>query len=127
MASRPVLPALLLSLTVLLAGCADTFDGKTITVNQETEVEGASGPDGSTGDCDGDGSLTYTLTRKSGTIRILVADEAGNILHDSGALDAAPDGFAGDSGKRIDGPAGTWTVSVEREAFTGSYAVSVAC
>lgn len=127
MASRPILPALLLAFTALLAGCADTFDGKTITVKQEAEVEGASGPDGTTGDCDGDGSLTYTLTRKSGTIRILVADEAGNLLHDSGALDARPDGFAGDSGKQITGPAGTWTVSVEREAFTGSYAVSVAC
>src|SRR5688572_28143653 len=39
MASRPILPALLLALTALLAGCADTFDGKTITVKQEAELE----------------------------------------------------------------------------------------
>ena len=127
MARRPLIPALLLSLTALLAGCADSFDGKTITVKQEAEVEGASGPDGSTGDCDGDGNLAYTLSRRSGTIRILVADESGNLIHDSGELNAAPDGFAGDSGMKLAGPAGTWTVSVERTDFTGSYAVSVAC
>lgn len=35
MAFRAPLPALLLALTALLAGCADTFDGQTITVQQE--------------------------------------------------------------------------------------------
>lgn len=127
MAFRPLRPALLLSLAALLAGCADPFDGKTITVTQEEEVEDASGPDGNNGDCDGDGNLAYTLSRKAGTIRILVADESGNLIHDSGDLNAAPDGFAGESGTKLSGPAGTWTVSVERSDFTGSYAVTVAC
>ena len=67
------------------------------------------------------------MSRRAGTIRILVADEAGAILHDSGDLDAAPDGFAGDSATPVEGPAGQWTVSVERNGFTGSYAVTVAC
>ena len=127
MAFRPLLPALLLSLAALLAGCADTFDGKTIKVNQAAEVTGASGPDGNTGDCDGDGSLAYTLSRREGSIRILVADQDGNLLHDSGMLDAAPDGFSSNSAVAVSGPAGVWTVSVERTAFTGSYNVAVTC
>lgn len=127
MAVRPLLPALLLSATALLAGCADSFDGKTITVQQDAAVEGAMGPDGATGDCDGDGNLAYTLTRRAGTIRIYVTDAEGGLAHDSGELDAAPDGFAGDSTTPLAGPAGTWSVSVDRSNFTGSYTVTVAC
>lgn len=127
MAIRPLLPALLLSATALLAGCTDPLDGKTMTVQQQSELEGATGPDGTTGECDGDGNLAYTLSRRAGTIRILVADSNGALVHDSGELNGAPDGFAGDSTTPLKGPAGTWTVSVERLNFTGSYTVTVAC
>ena len=127
MAFRPVPSALLLSLAVLLAGCADSFQGQSITVRQANEVEQASGPDGKTGSCDGDGTMTYTLTRKEGSIRILVADQDGALLHDSGTLDGAPDGFSSGSADTIHGAPGTWTLSVEREGFTGSYTVSVDC
>ena len=129
MAQRPSLPALLssLALAALLAGCADAVDGKTLSVNQAAEVSSASGPDGATGECDGDGNLSYTLARRAGSIRILVADGNGNILHDTGMLDAAPDGFAGKSAIGVEGPAGDWTLSVERDGFTGTYNVAVAC
>jgi len=127
MAFRPPTPALLLSLAALLAGCADSFDPQSITVRQAEEVDQASGPDGETGSCDGDGTLTYTLTRRAGTVRILVADQSGALLHDSGSLDAAPDGFASGSMDQVEGTPGTWTLSVEREGFTGSYTVSLAC
>lgn len=127
MAFRPLSLASLLSLAALLAGCADSFDGQSITVRQASEVEAASGPDGTTGSCDGDGTLTYTMTRRAGTVRILVADESGALLHDSGSLDGAPDGFASGSAQTVKGPAGTWTLSVEREGFTGSYTASIAC
>ncbi len=129
MAKRPPLPALLLSLAAatLLAGCADAFDGKTIEVAQAAEVTAATGPDGSAGDCDGDGSLSYTMARRAGSIRILVADGEGNLLHDTGMLDAAPDGFAGESAVPLSGPAGQWTLSVERTGYTGTYSVSIAC
>lgn len=127
MAVRPFLPALLLSTAALLAGCADSFDGKTITVQPEGELEAASGADGATGDCDGDGNLAYTLSRRAGTIRIYVTDAEGAVVHDSGELNGAPDGFAGDSATSLKGPAGTWTVSVEHTGFTGSYTVTVAC
>ena len=129
MAERPSLPALLssLALAALLAGCADSLDGKTIKVAQAAEVESASGPDGRTGDCDGDGRLSYTMSRRAGSLRILVADADGNLLHDSGMLDAAPDGFAGRSALKVEGPPGEWTLSVERTGYTGTYTVVVAC
>lgn len=127
MAFRPLAPALLLSLCALLAGCADSFDSHAITVAQANEVEKASGPDGKTGPCDGDGILSYTLARKEGSLRILVADQTGAIVHDTGELDGAPDGFSSGTKDALTGPAGTWTVSVERSAFTGSYTVSVTC
>ena len=129
MARRPAMPALLtsLALAALLSGCADAVDASTLSVNQAAEVSSASGPDGATGACDGDGNLSYTMARRAGSIRILVADGNGNIVHDSGMLDAAPDGFAGQSAIQVEGPAGQWTLSVEREGFTGTYSVTVAC
>jgi hypothetical protein len=129
MAFRPLPSALLtsLALAILLSGCADSLHGDAITVKQAAEVEQASGPDGNTGTCDGDGALSYTMTRRAGSLRILVADEQGNLLHDSGELDGAPDGFGSGAAQTIAGPAGVWTVSVEREGFTGSYTVSVSC
>lgn len=129
MARRPLAPALLtsLALAALLAGCADSFDGKTMAVTQEAELSGASGPDGATGECDGDGNLSYTMARRAGTLRILVADAQGNLVHDTGSLDAAPDGFAAQNAIRVSGPAGQWTLSVERDGFTGTYNVAVTC
>ena len=129
MAPRPSMPALLTSvvLAALLAGCADAVDGKKLEVAQAAEVTAANGPDGTTGDCDGDGSLSYTMARRAGSLRILVADANGNLVHDTGMLDAAPDGFAGRSAIGLEGPAGQWTLSVERTGYTGTYTVSVAC
>lgn len=127
MAIRALLPALLLSCAALLAGCADSLDTNAITVKQVNEVESASGPDGNTGECDGDGILSYTLARRAGTVRILVADEDGQILHETGEMDAAPDGFDSEQAVKVNGAPGVWTVSVERTAFTGSYTVSIAC
>ena len=129
MAQRPALPALLtsLALAALLAGCADAVDRETLKVAQAADVTAANGPDGTTGACDGDGSLSYTMARRAGSIRIMVADANGNLVHDSGMLDAAPDGFAGQSAIGVEGPAGDWTLSVERTGYTGTYSVSVAC
>lgn len=126
MAFRPLVPASLLLLAALLGGCADTFSASTIAVTQEAEVADANGPVGQTGECDGDGSLSYTMSRRSGVLKILVADADGNVLYDSGPLDAAPDGFDGKTAP-VEGPAGPWSVSVEREGFTGTYSVAVSC
>lgn len=129
MAPRPSTPALLtsLALAALLAGCADAVDGETLKVAQASDVTAANGPDGTSGDCDGDGSLSYTMARRAGSLRILVADANGDLVHDTGMLDAAPDGFAGQSAIGLAGPAGQWTLSVERNGYTGTYSVSVAC
>lgn len=127
MAVRPLLPALLLSLSALLAGCADAFQGTTLAIKQESELAAASGLDGETGECDGDATLAYTMTRRAGALRIMVSDDDGAILYDSGELTAAPEGFEGRTVPDVEGPAGVWSLSVERLGYTGTYTVTVAC
>ncbi len=104
------------------SGCAGS--AVTITVEQTQEASKLQGPASASGTCKTDGQLAVSYSMGEGSLRITVKDAQGGTPYDSGTL---PKATAQSFGQTIHGAPGTWTVTAERSAFTGSYAIQVVC
>lgn len=126
---NPTLLATSLSIAaLLLSGCA----------GQSTAYEGslvyngaAAGSHQATADCDKAGTFHWSANVGSGSVTVRVRDAAGNLVFDE--TTAGPGQTA--NSKPVSGPAGTWTMHVERKAssqygmsmWSGQYAAYLDC
>ncbi len=105
---------------VALAGCSSA---PSVTVEQNG-LSSASGKDSKTLDCSsGKGSIAYTTTGTAGKIHISLKDQADGKIIDKDDVSGSASGTLAD----LRGAAGTWTLTVERSSFSGSYSVRLTC
>lgn len=129
MEARSLLMVGLLVATFSLAGCLDGEfsngpDGQSASGEGSLAYNGSgSGTQSDDFQCDGTGTVDWSVNNGGGSITITVTDGSGAQVF---SKSHGSFGQAAQS-KSISGAAGEWTVKVTRSGFSGQYAVSVDC
>lgn len=109
-----------LALAFLLSGCASSSGVIQVV---DGHVTAASGSRNASGSCDSDALVQVTGSGQSGSIRVRVTDGSGTEVWSSGSLSGSSVSQSID----VEGAKGTWTIEVQRFAYTGSYTAQVVC
>jgi hypothetical protein len=121
MVVRALVPAFALLAVAVLAGCSSSGGGSVIQIAEH--VTAATGPRTASGECDGTALVQASGSGTSGSFRMRVTDGSGKQVYDSGSMA----GNGASQSLDVKGAEGTWTVIVDRMAYSGSYSAQVVC
>jgi len=114
----PVAVALLA--VTLLAGCSS---GGGVATLSEGAAQAAMGTNNAQANCSGSGMVSVSVAGQAGSVHFTVRDAANVQVYDSGLVS----GNSASTSQSFTVKAGTWTLQVQRNAFTGSYSATMTC